>query len=664
MTDPMERFRQVFFDESAEALQAIEQHLLALSLPAVDAEVVNDIFRSAHSLKGGSATFGMSALADFTHLMETLLDQVRAGSKPFTQEIVDCLFECLDALRNLVSHYQQGEHINDALINAVKQQLGRLIAGEVATPNTSIESQDDTSKAWDIDFAPHPDLLLSGNEPLRYLEELASLGTTAVFCDAAHVPELDQLSPLHLWLKWQVRLSAENALSKEVLTELFMWIEDDADLSFTPVREATPEETTPSSPPDASIAIPTAPTQPPAAAAKANPKAKNSQSIRVELRKIDALINLLGELVITQSMLSNFNDIEKYPELQSLQEGLSQLERHTRDLQDGVMQIRMLPIDFCFSRFPRMVRDLARQLGKDIHVHIVGETTEVDKTVIEELTDPLVHLVRNSVDHGIEMPQDRLSKGKPAQGTVVLRAFHQVGNIIIEIEDDGKGLDVDRLKKKALEKGLIKPSDKLSDQQIKELIFAPGFSTAEAVTDLSGRGVGMDVVKRNIQALGGQIDLRSTLHEGTKFIIRLPLTLAILEGQLVKVADETYVIPMLAIVESIQIEDAAINRVARHNTSFRWRSRFIPLLDLANTFGTEREQAPQQEKRLVVVVEHDAEPFGIIVDELCNHQQVVVKSLESNYKKVDELSGATILGDGSVALIIDVGALKQRVKVH
>ena len=360
--------------------------------------------------------------------------------------------------------------------------------------------------------------------------------------------------------------------------------------------------------------------------------------------------------------MSIYGDADKYPQFERLTEGLTQLERHTRDLQEGVMRIRMLPIDFCFSRFPRMVRDLAKKLNKSMLVKIIGETTEVDKTVIEELTDPLIHLVRNCADHGIEMPDARLKNGKSKTGTVTLKAFHQVGNIIIEVSDDGEGLDTQGIKQKAIANDIIAPDANMTDQAIHELIFAPGLSTASTVTDLSGRGVGMDVVKRNIKGLGGTIDVRSTTGKGSVFTIRLPLTLAILDGQLVRVRGETYIIPMLSIIESIQMKTEDINRVGDTNVSFKWRGNFIPIIELAQIFNCPENGTYEQD--ILVIVESDGKQAGLLVNELTNHQQVVVKSLEANYKKVPELSGATILGDGSVALIIDVNSLISRLRMH
>lgn len=696
MSDPLERFKAVFFDESAEAIDAIERNLLNVNDAAdMDSETINDIFRSAHSLKGGSATFGMAFLTDFTHVMETLLDKVRANELQLTQEILDCLFTSLDVLRNLVAHYQFDDEVNDQAMKTVMAELERLLipqggASEQPTPaaeseiSAPVEVQEDSSSGseWNIQFGPHSDIMMTGNDPLRYIDELAELGDISVQCQVNKVPEFENLNPTEMHLAWGISLKSEQSVTRETLDDVFLWIEDEAEFQFDKVEQnqspAAPEaqveaesQTTPSVEPTQTPDVPAVAAAPvaqattdKAAASPQNTKKRTSQSIRVDLEKIDSLINLLGELVITQSMLSIYGDSEKYPQFERLSEGLSQLERHTRDLQEGVMRIRMLPIDFCFSRFPRMVRDLAKQLGKSISVEIIGENTEVDKTVIEELNDPLVHLVRNSVDHGLEMPDERLANGKSETGTVTLKAFHQVGNIIIEISDDGAGLNTERIRQKAIEKGVIKGNSKLTEQAVHELIFAPGFSTADAVTDLSGRGVGMDVVKRNIKALGGTIDVRSVANEGTTFTIRLPLTLAILDGQLLKVGEETYIIPMLSIIESIQLSSTDINKVGTKDVSFKWRGNFIPILNLAEIFGCPMEQDQLIESGLVVVVESDNKHCGILVSELTNHQQVVVKSLEANYAKVDGLSGATILGDGSVALIIDVGALISRVRMH
>lgn len=684
MDDPMERFRAVFFEEGAEAIDAIENNLLGIGQEEADSETINDIFRAAHSLKGGSATFGMTSLTEFTHVMETLLDRVRAGKQSLSQSIVDCLFSSLDVLRNLVSHYQFNDAINEDEMNSVRQQLEMLLEGDGATkapasPGAAQVGQSQASvgsspsesagaQVWTIKFVPHANIMAHGNDPLKFIEELGDYGKTTVECFVDKVPSFYELAPTDMHFYWTITLHTETPVNEQDISDVFMWVEDECELEISCQQQAAPEPTSTSA-----VESPAAPVAKPAQAkpaanadAKSNANAKQqrgSQSIRVDLDKIDNLINLLGELVITQSMLSVFEDTEKFPQLERLSQGLVQLERHTRDLQEGVMRIRMLPISFCFSRFPRMVRDFSKQLNKDLAVEIVGENTEVDKTVIEELTDPLVHLVRNSVDHGIEKPEDRVAAGKPSTGTISLRASHQVGNIVIEIADDGAGLNTNKIREKAISSGVISEDDMLTEQEIHELIFAPGFSTADAVTDLSGRGVGMDVVKRNIQSLGGTVDVRSTRGEGSVFTIRLPLTLAILDGQLVKVANETYIIPLLSIIESLQISPSEINQVGSRRVTFKWRGSYIPIIDLREAFGCQARE-DNSKNGLIVVVESDSQHFGIYVDELTSQQQVVVKSLEANYAKVDQLSGATILGDGSVALIIDVASLFNRLRTH
>lgn len=678
MSDPIDKFKQIFFEESADAIDKVDQYLLSLSPEEFDNDIINDIFRAAHSLKGGSATFGMKTLAEFTHFMETLLDQLRDGEKQFSQEIIDCLLDCLDCVRTLLDHYQTGTQIDEEKINSVTKVLSRLIDGAENTvaheqDPQALQINDDTACQWNIVFIPDGKILMTGNEPLRFIEEIAELGELEVICDIEQIPTLDTFSPTDIYMKWNLILSTPEAIDKELINDVFIWIEDEAEIHISSIHDSQLEalyddqpalvEQKPAEQAEhgAGTVLPIA-SQVSEKPEQAPPKTAVKQSIRVDLDKIDGIINILGELVITQSMLSTFNDIARYPELQFLQKGLNELEKHTRDLQDGIMQIRMLPIDASFNRFPRLVRDLSKQLNKDIKVVIDGGGTEVDKTVIEELSDPLVHLARNSIDHGIELPHEREAAGKPAQGTLTFKAFHRVGNIVIEIGDDGRGLQKDKLRQKAIEKGLIKPDEYLSDDAINEIIFRPGFSTATEITDVSGRGVGMDVVRQNIRSLGGGIEVESTEGVGTKFKIRLPLTLSILDGQLIKIANETYVLPMLAIIESIKIKQSDLNIVSGKEVSLKWRDKFIPLLNLALLFECPQAcdmSSDMNASVLIVVVEHDGVHVGIIVDELANHQQVVVKSLEANYQKIDAISGATILGDGSVSLIIDVGALTE-----
>jgi two-component system chemotaxis sensor kinase CheA len=398
----------------------------------------------------------------------------------------------------------------------------------------------------------------------------------------------------------------------------------------------------------------------PPATKKPAPVKKGSGSIRVDIEKIDSLINMVGELVITQSMLSLLGEDFDMSRIERLRDGLDQLERHTREMQESVMRIRMIPISFTFNRFPRLVRDISRQLDKKIELEMIGESTEVDKTVIELIGDPLVHLVRNSLDHGIEKPEDRVAAGKPETGTIILSACHQGGNIVIEIKDDGKGLDAGKLRAKAIEKALISADDNLTESQIYELIFKPGFSTAEAVTDVSGRGVGMDVVRRNIMSLGGTINIESALNQGTTISIHLPLTLAILDGQIAKVGEEVYIVPLASIIETIQLKPNMINLVAGRGEAFKLRDKFMPIIRLHDVFGIDTCESKQLSEGLLVVIEADGKQCGIFVDDLLGQQQVVIKSMETNYKRVQGVSGATILGDGSVALILDMSGIIRR----
>jgi len=386
---------------------------------------------------------------------------------------------------------------------------------------------------------------------------------------------------------------------------------------------------------------------------------KSSGSIRVEIDKIDSLINMVGELVITQSMLSLVGEDFSVEKLERLQLGLAQLERHSRTLQESVMRIRMLPISSVFNRFPRLVRDLSKQLGKDIELKISGENTELDKTVIEQIGDPLVHLVRNSLDHGIEVPSLRIAGGKAATGLIHLNAYHKGGSIVIEITDDGAGLNAKKILEKAIERGVVNEGDVLSDGQIYELIMLPGFSTAEKITDVSGRGVGMDVVRKNIQSLGGTIGIASELGAGSTITITLPLTLAILDGQSVSVGDENYIVPIMSIVESTQVNPEFVSNVTGQGEVLRLRNEYIPIIRLASVFGVESARFAQLEQGLLVIVENGGSKCGLFVDELLGQQQVVIKSLETNFKRMQGLSGATILGDGSVAFILDIPGIVE-----
>ncbi len=680
MAIDMAQFHQVFFEESFEGLDIMEAGLLGMDAGAVDDEEINSIFRAAHSIKGGSGTFGFTDIADFTHVMETLLDEMRDGRRAVTAEAVNVLLRSVDVLRAMLTATRDGGDLDLDQISAQKSELDQLLNEEavshvVEADNEAISNSEPHPEViigWHVVFRPHPNMMRTGNDPLRIIQELARLGELEVDADIDLLPRLREMEPEESYICWDLHLTA--SVERDQISDIFDWVEDDCDLVIKPIYQGGIPKVNLSAPnPPQHQTIEAVPEQPDRRAADRREESrrepldrrksdrrsvsaanKGASSIRVDTAKIDGLINMVGELVITQSMLSLLGEEFSMDRVERLQDGLAQLERHTRELQESVMQIRMLPISFTFSRFPRLVHDLSAQMGKKIELQMTGESTEVDKTVIEKIGDPLVHLVRNSLDHGIEMPEDRVAAGKPETGTVELSASHKGGNIVIEIRDDGKGLDKERLLSKAIEKGLVEEGQVLSDKQIHELIFHAGFSTAEKVSDVSGRGVGMDVVRKNINELGGSIEIESEFGKGSAIIIRLPLTLAILDGQNITVGDETYIVPLVSIIESIQVRPEMINMVAGRGETFQLRNEYLPIVRLHEVFGIENIKAKELTEGLLVVVEGDGQHCGLFVDDLVGQQQVVIKSLEANYQKVEGISGATILGDGSVALILDI----------
>ncbi len=667
----MSQFHQVFFEESLEGLDIMEKHLLELDTGNIDLEEINTIFRAAHSIKGGAGTFGFMQVSSFTHVLETLLDEVRAEKRGLSQEDVNLLLQSVDCLRGMMDALQAESEPDLSVANDLQKKFETALAGGApagagATAGAA-GGAGPSAAGWRIGFRPEPHILRTGNEPLRLIRELAALGRIEVRADLGGLPEIENLVPEDCYLNWEIELTG--AVEEAAIREVFEWVEDDCELVLEPLGaepEAAPaagEATAaqPATPPEtqapATEAVPAATSGAPAKpAGEKKAASKEAASIRVGIDKIDSLINMVGELVITQSMLGQLGKDFRMDRLINLQEGLAQLEHHTRELQERVMSIRMVPISFAFSRFPRLVRDLSHALGKQIQLIMEGESTELDKTVMEKIGDPLVHLVRNSLDHGIEMPDVRKAKGKPEMGTITLSACHQGGNILIEIIDDGGGIKADKVREKAIQKGLIKESDRLTKEQINDLIFRPGFSTAEKLSDISGRGVGMDVVRKNIQALNGSVSVSSDVGVGSTFTIALPLTLAILDGQLIECGGETYIFPLISIVESIQIDTQLVSRVAAGCELFRLREEYVPVIRLYEVFNVE-PRSRSLEDSLMVVVESGTEKVGVVVDDLLAQQQVVIKSLEDNYEPVQGVSGATILGDGTVALILDIKGL-------
>jgi len=668
----LSRFHQTFFDESLEGLDTMESALLRLDVGSADAETINTIFRAAHSIKGGAGTFGFSAVAAFTHHVETLLDRVRSGQRQVTQSDVDLLLRSVDVMRSMLKAASSGDELDADQAAMVQAELEASLDSTAPTavtvaPVVAEAAVAQTPRtAWAIRFVPKPELFASGNDPLRILREVSAMGVAEVSCDVSRIPALRAAEPDLCYLAWTIVL--EGKATQDDVRECFAWVEDDCLLEIEPAGTKAAVEP---------AKVPTgAEVQPAPAPASAKPeqaakrpalnvveggrsehrdKAGEGGSIRVGTEKIDALINLVGELVITQAMLMQQAGQLDPVQNERLLQGLSQLDRNTRMLQEAVMSTRMLPMDFVFSRFPRVVRDLAAKLGKQVRLSTVGEHTELDKSVIERIADPLNHLVRNALDHGLESIEERTASGKDVCGSIRLSAAHQGGNILIEVSDDGRGLDRERILAKARERGLL-VADTATDAEVWQLIFAPGFSTAASVTDVSGRGVGMDVVKKNIQALGGQVDITSRTGQGMTVSIRLPLTLAILDGMSVRVGDQIFIVPLGAVVESLQPRAEQVKSLAAQGHVIKVRNEYVPLAELAQMFGIPGDSS-EPSAGILVLMEAEGRKIAARVDELVGQQQVVIKSLETNYRRVRGISGATILGDGRVALILDVAGL-------
>ncbi|MFG3447924.1 chemotaxis protein CheA [Stenotrophomonas sp. NPDC047960] len=655
MSMDLQRFHATFFEESREGLDAMEAGLLALESGQQDPEIINSVFRAAHSIKGGAGTFGFDAIAALTHVLETLLDELRAGKRALEAAAVDAMLSSVDVLRALLREAEHGQPADPQAVAAVKARLEAVLSGQAPGAAAQVAAKvDDTPEAWQIGFVPAPSLFMSGNDPLRIIRELEHLGSLQVAARLERLPGFDQLDPLEAHLAWDLGLVGKVPRSK--IEDTFAWVVDDCELD---IRPAAPPSLATRAPATAAPAAPVAAPAAPAAAAAPAATSEAETSIRVAVEKVDALINLVGELVITQAMLKQVSHALDPVHAEQLFAGLDLLERNTRDLQEAVIGVRMLPVDAVFRRFPRLVRDLSSRLGKHVRLRTIGEGTELDKGLIEKIADPLVHLVRNSIDHGLEMPDVRRDAGKDETGTITLAASHQGGHIVIEVSDDGRGLNRDKILSKALERGLAVP-DNPTDAQVWDLIFQPGFSTADAVTDLSGRGVGMDVVRRNIQALGGEVQLESKAGNGTRVLIRLPLTLAILDGMTVAVAGETVILPLAYVLEALQPQPEDVRSMAGEGRVLRVRGEYLPILSLSEYYGFGRRT---HDDSLVVVVEGDGQKIALEVDELVGQQQVVVKNIENNYRRISGVSGATILGDGRVALIVDIGGLVRSLRV-
>ena len=692
----LSQFYQVFFEEAGENLERMEQLLLEVDIAAADDEELNSIFRCAHSVKGGAATFGFMDVAELTHQMETLLDKLRRHELAPTTEMVDVLLASGDALRAQLARHQGASNAQvdttELLFNIRALSAGEALPAPVqaaaVAPATASEppaapaapAASGGARVLELRVGPldKPEMADNLIDLFKEITDLGSIEpidggqasdgmrrfkiTTTTSSDSDlldlftfHVPR-EAVALMPLGPGYGFHAGSPGAPAEEAPADPGYGFFDDA--PGAPGAPGSAAAAPAAAAAAAAAAAPKPAARPAPKAEKATAATIESSTLRVSVEKVDQLINLVGELVITQAMLAQNSKNVDTALYQQLASGLADLERNTRDLQESVMSIRMIPMSVVFSRFPRMLRDLAGKLGKKVEFVTHGEATELDKGLVEKITDPLTHLVRNSCDHGIELPAERIAKGKPEQGTITLSASHQGGSIVIEVRDDGKGLSREKLLKKAREKGIDAP-DSMTDQEVWSLIFAPGFSTAEVVTDVSGRGVGMDVVKKNITSLGGTVEIDSAEGYGMSVKVRLPLTLAIMDGMSVGVGEECYILPLSSVVESFQVQPGMIRTIGGSGRVVEVRDEYMPVLELEQVFDVPRFDF-ENVSAILVVVEAEGGRVALLVDELLGQQQVVVKNLEANYRRVDDVSGATIMGDGRVALILDVGSLVRR----
>ena len=678
MTLEMDQFHAGFFEEAFESIDAMEAALLQLDPGTPNAEAINCVFRVAHSIKGGAGMFAFTEVASFTHTLETLLDELRGGRMSVTRPIIDLLLKSTDVLRGMLQATQRKTPVDQQTVADVQFDLEQMLV----TRPPDAEARAPRSKppprrcpkplrpkemTWTIEFRPTARLLAPGADPSRVFSELAELGTMALVVHADQLPAFADLDPEVCYLTWTITLTTE--LTSEAIRNILDWAEADCQLRSEESARAKPQvavppgaiespvKESPAADPPAPLAPTTNYTAPAdAGGASAKGTSADSNSIRVAIEKLDELMNTVGEIVIAQSMLMQLVDDTEAPRVERIRAGLIQLERNVRELQESVMRVRMLPIRFAFSRFPRLVHDLSARLNKQIELKMTGEQTELDKKLLEKIGDPLVHLVRNSIDHGIELPEARVAAGKSAVGILFLNAYQRGGSIVIEVGDDGAGLNLERILSKARAKGLVGANDSLSDEAVANLIFHPGFSTAEVTTELSGRGVGMDVVRRNIEELGGTVELRTETGKGSSVVISLPLTLAIVDGLSVAVGGEVYIVPLVAIIASLHFKPGLVRRPAGVGEVFLFRGDYIPLIRLHDAFDLQ-PRPRDLDLGSIMVVECDGRKVGLFVDELLGQQQFVIKSMETNYHRIEGVSGATILGDGSVALILDIPSL-------
>jgi two-component system, chemotaxis family, sensor kinase CheA len=696
----MDDLKKTFFDECDEALQQIEAGLTEIRDGDSSDDTINAVFRAVHSVKGGAGIFGFEALVGFAHVGETVLDALRRGSLTATPDILDVLLTASDVLSDLVQMSRAGSPIAPdfgsecrlALEHIIEQDRAGAAEGDDSPAPADFDGIDftpvrideepssdgaDATRCYAITFRPKSEMLKKANEPLYILRELRKLGELELVAQTDLLPTLAELEADHPYIWWTGTL--RTSATRAQIDEVFEFVVNDCDLEIVEADSAATSAPVTENTDTPLLAIPDAPAAAPpptpAESAASQPAAAGSAeavgaprssttkpaatTTRIELERIDRVVNMVGELVISQAMLGQI--VQELPEGTSgrLAQILEEVVLNTRELKDSVMSMRAQPVGSVFQRMPRLVRELSTKTGKKVRLEMAGETTEVDRSIIERLGDPLTHIIRNSVDHGIETPADRLAAGKNEEGTVRLSAEHRGGRIVIEIKDDGAGINSERVLKKAREKGLVKPDASLSDDEIANLIMLPGFSTAETVSDISGRGVGMDVVRSNIQEIGGRISLKSDRGRGMTIQLALPLTLAVMDGMLIKVGQQTYVMPLSAIVECLRPARSDISNLIGTNGMLQLRGEFVPIVLLGDLLDISASSSSSSESVVIITDAGEGSRFGLVVDELLGHQQVVIKSIEESYGSVPGIAAATILGNGRVAFILDVEKLSD-----
>jgi two-component system chemotaxis sensor kinase CheA len=705
----LDDFKATYFDECSELLTDLEEQFAAIEEGDRSSDRLNAVFRAIHSIKGGAGAFGFTGLVGFAHEFETLLDYVRNGKVELTDDVAALCLRSNDIVADFVEAAKAGEELADDYGAEEKARFVALSKGETGddededgepmeefdiefTPvMVDLEAKSapvvtgDNPNSWLVQFKPHRELYSRANDPLLLLRELAELGKIELRANLEDIPPLADFEPFGVYCTWDIAVEGED-LSEEKIREVFEFVEGDCDIeviqgaglaALEAAADEGFEETGEDLPSFADLAEEIKPAKveapaadhggeasaPAAGAPKAVAESASKaapvgvQSIRVDLDKVDRVVNMVGELVITQSMLTQQMDENLRVRYQELVRGLEVLAQTTRGLQDSVMAIRAQPVKSVFSRMPRLVRELATKTGKKIRLETVGENTEIDKTVIEQLSDPLTHMIRNSADHGVESIEKRLAAGKPEQGMIRLSAEQAGGNILIIVEDDGQGINREKVLEIARERGVVAPEQQLTEEQIDQLIFAPGFSTATEISDISGRGVGMDVVLSNIKKIGGTVHVRSWPGKGTRMTLRLPLTLAVLDVMLVTVAKSPYVIPLSSIVETMQCSRAEFGRMPTGGRVLQVRGEYVQVVDLASRFDAVTE-VPEDERFVVLCEGEGSQKVALVVDDIIGQQQVVIKSLEENFERIEGIAGGTILGDGNVALIVDVQGLR------